>query len=155
MQKASGTNYDTSWATIVPGDRYLTTSTTSLTLANGAQSLTVGTGLSYSPTQDVTIARTSDPTNYHFHGKVTAYDSGTGALDVDVQTHTGTGTFSSWTVNVGGITPLASVAWGGITGTLADQTDLQTALDGKVDEAPIDGEYYVRKDGAWEQLIIS
>lgn len=28
----------------------------------------------------------------------------------------------------------ASVAWGGITGTLASQTDLQTALDGKVDE---------------------
>jgi len=27
-----------------------------------------------------------------------------------------------------------SSAWGGITGTLSDQTDLQTALDGKVDE---------------------
>jgi hypothetical protein len=28
----------------------------------------------------------------------------------------------------------SSVAWGGITGTLSSQTDLQTALDGKVDE---------------------
>jgi len=33
-----------------------------------------------------------------------------------------------------------SSAWGSITGTLSDQTDLQTALDGKVDEnAPITG----------------
>lgn len=31
-------------------------------------------------------------------------------------------------------TNTASAAWGAITGTLADQTDLQTALDGKVDE---------------------
>lgn len=31
-------------------------------------------------------------------------------------------------------TPSSSVAWGDITGTLSDQTDLQTALDGKVDE---------------------
>lgn len=30
--------------------------------------------------------------------------------------------------------PAASVAWGAITGTLSAQTDLQTALDGKVDE---------------------
>ncbi len=28
--------------------------------------------------------------------------------------------------------PVASVAWGGITGTLSSQTDLQTALDGKL-----------------------
>jgi len=31
-------------------------------------------------------------------------------------------------------TPSGGVAWGSITGTLSDQTDLQTALDGKVDE---------------------
>lgn len=33
----------------------------------------------------------------------------------------------TWTVT-------SSAAWGGITGTLSSQTDLQTALDGKVDE---------------------
>jgi hypothetical protein len=39
----------------------------------------------------------------------------------------------SWTVS-------ASTAWGGITGTLSSQTDLQTALDNKVDEnVPITG----------------
>jgi hypothetical protein len=31
----------------------------------------------------------------------------------------------------------SSAAWGGITGTLSDQTDLQTALDAKVDEGAV------------------
>lgn len=36
--------------------------------------------------------------------------------------------------------PSGGAVWGGISGTLSDQTDLQTALDGKVDEnAPITG----------------
>jgi hypothetical protein len=34
----------------------------------------------------------------------------------------------------GNIAISSAVAWGGVTGTLSDQTDLQTALDGKVDE---------------------
>jgi len=34
----------------------------------------------------------------------------------------------------GNISISSAVAWGGITGTLSTQTDLQTALDGKVDE---------------------
>jgi hypothetical protein len=35
-------------------------------------------------------------------------------------------------VNVGGVTPATSVAWGAITGTLSSQTDLQNALDLKL-----------------------
>jgi hypothetical protein len=35
-------------------------------------------------------------------------------------------------VNVGGVTPDTSVAWGAITGTLSAQTDLQSALDAKL-----------------------
>jgi hypothetical protein len=42
-----------------------------------------------------------------------------------------------------------SVSWGDIGGTLLDQTDLQSALDQKLDDAPSDGTSYVRKDGAW------
>jgi hypothetical protein len=34
----------------------------------------------------------------------------------------------------GDIAISSAVAWGGVTGTLSNQTDLQTALDGKVDE---------------------
>ena len=128
LAKASGTNYDTTWTTVVPGDRYLTSSTTSLTINNNNKTLTVGTGLSYTPTQNITIAY--DASN-HMHGEVLTYNSGTGVMTVDVNNHTGTGTYAAWTVNVGGVTPVTSTAWGAITGTLSAQTDLQTALDAK------------------------
>ena len=132
LAKASGTNYDTTWTTVVPGDRYLTTSTTSLTINNVTKTLTVGTGLSYTPTQNVTIAY--DASN-HMHGEVLTYNSGTGVMTVDVNHHTGSGTYAAWTVNVGGVTPVTSTAWGAITGTLSAQTDLQTALDLKANIA--------------------
>ena len=130
LTKNSGTNYDSSWATLIPGDRYLTTSTTSNTISNGNKTFTVGTGLSYSSQQDVVIAY--DAAN-HMHALVTSYNSGTGVLVVDVQHHTGSGTYSSWTVNVGGTTPLQSVEWGEILGTLGDQADLATALNAKLE----------------------
>jgi hypothetical protein len=82
------------------GDRYLTSSTTSLLIGNGAKTLTVGTGLAYSPTQDVTIAYN---VSNHMHAEVISYNSATGVLVVDVQQHTGSGTYAVWTVNVGGI----------------------------------------------------
>ena len=76
-------------------------------------------------------------------------------------------------------TDSAGVAWGGITGTLSNQTDLQTALDGKYSttnpagyitssaltgyatesfvtsqgylvDAPSDGNQYARMNGAWD-----
>jgi hypothetical protein len=126
LSKASGASYDTTWSTIVPGDRYLTTSTTSLTINNGNKTLTVGTGLSYTPTQNVTIAY--DVSN-HMHGEVLTYNSGTGVMTVDVNHHTGSGTYTAWVVNVGGVTPVTSTAWGAITGTLSAQVDLQGSLD--------------------------
>lgn len=131
LAKASNNNYDSAWTTVIPGDRYLSTSSTSLLIGNGTKTLTIGTGLSYSATQDITVALTSDPNNYHMHGKVTSYVAGTGVLVIDVQSHTGSGTFNAWTVNVGGLSPVTSLAWGNITGTLSNQIDLQTALDGK------------------------
>jgi len=82
------------------GDRYLTSSTTSLLIGNGAKTLTVGTGLAYSPTQDITIAYDASK---HMHAGVTSYNSTTGVLVVDVNQHTGSGTYAIWTVNVGGI----------------------------------------------------
>jgi hypothetical protein len=114
------------------GDRYLTSSTTSLTINNGNKTLTVGTGLSYTPTQNVTI---SYDASHHMHGEVLTYNSGTGVMTVDVNHNTGSGTYTAWVVNVGGVTPATSVAWGAITGTLSAQTDLNTALGLKADLA--------------------
>jgi hypothetical protein len=139
LTKNSGTNFDASFATLIPGDRYLTTSTTTLTIDNNNKTLTVGTGLSYTPQQDVVIAY--DASN-HMHAQVLTYNSGTGVMTVDVQTHTGSGTFSLWTVNVGGTVPQASVTWGSITGTLGNQTDLATALNAKLEVTTAASTYF-------------
>jgi hypothetical protein len=130
LTKNSGTNYDSSWATLIPGDRYLTSSTTSLVIDNANKTLTVGTGLSYTSQQDVVIAY--DAAN-HMHAQVLTYNSGTGVMTVDVRTHTGSGTYSAWTVNVGGTVPLQSIVWGDILGTLGNQSDLATALNNKLE----------------------
>jgi hypothetical protein len=50
-------------------------------------------------TQSVTIAYDID---HHMHGEVVSYDDATGVLVVDVTHHSGSGTFSSWTVNLAG-----------------------------------------------------
>jgi hypothetical protein len=128
LTKVSATDYDTTWTTVIPGDRYLTTSVTSNSVSNGNKTFTIGTGLSYTPTQNLTISYNAAN---HMHGEVLTYNSGTGVLTVDINHHTGSGTYTSWVVNVGGVTPATSVAWGAITGTLSDQTDLNTALSGK------------------------
>jgi hypothetical protein len=80
------------------GDKYLTTSTTTWTLGNGTQTFTVSAGLSYIPTQDVTVVYNAAN---HGHGQVVSY-SGT-ALEIDFTHHTGSGTYSQWTINVGGL----------------------------------------------------
>ena len=54
---------------------------------------------------------------------------------------------------VTGLGYITGVAWGSITGTLADQTDLQSAIDAKIDDAPSDGVAYGRKDAAWEPVL--
>lgn len=128
LTKNSSTNWDDSWQTLIPGDRYLTSSTTTLTINNQSKTLTVGTGLSYTPQQDVVIS--FDAAN-HMHCRVTSYNSLNGSMSVDVLTHTGSGTYSSWVVNVGGTVPAASVAWGSITGVLGNQADLASALNAK------------------------
>ena len=126
LTKNSGTNYDSSWATLIPGDRYLTTSTTSNTISNGNKTFTIGTGLSYTPTQNITISY--DASN-HMHGEVLTYNSGTGVLTVDINHHTGSGTYTAWVVNVGGVTPATSVDFADITGAVSGNANLQSALD--------------------------
>ncbi len=75
------------------------TSTTSLTVATGAQSLTIQTGKTIVPGMEVIIAYTTDPT-IRMVGTVTAYTTGTGALAVTVTSKAGTGTYTDWTVSL-------------------------------------------------------
>lgn len=97
------------------GDKYLTSSTSSVVIDNSnGKTITVGTGLAYTSQQDVAIVYNAAN---HMHCTVVSYNSGTGVMTFDVNSHTGSGTYSQWTVNVGGITSgVTSVA--GKTGTV-------------------------------------
>lgn len=78
------------------------TSTTSLSSSVASKALTVNTGKSYQPGMSVMISRTSDGTKW-MYGDVTAYDSGTGALTVNVRYISATfGPFTDWTISQSG-----------------------------------------------------
>jgi len=51
-------------------------------------------------------------------------------------------------VNYSGVSGGGGAVWGEITGTLSDQTDLQTALDGKFDDPTGDTTQYIAGDGS-------
>ena len=76
---------------------YVTTSSTTLTIAVQVATLTIGTGLFYSAGQDVIIAYDSIT---FMTGEVQSYDSGTGVLVVDVTDTNGSGTYSAWDVDL-------------------------------------------------------
>ena len=83
------------------GDRYQTTSTTTQTIAPNGQLTfyTADLGLAYSKQQSVIIA---DGNSNHMHGTVVSYDKLTGALVVDITSKSGSGTYSSWDINLDG-----------------------------------------------------
>ena len=94
-------------------DRYKTSSVTSNTIGNGSRTFTVDADLAYIPLQEVLIVY--DPSN-HMHGEVTSY-SGT-TLVVDVNHHTGSGTFASWVINLDGI-PIDAITGVGTANEIA------------------------------------
>jgi hypothetical protein len=81
------------------GDRYATTSSTSLTIGTGSKTLTVGTGLAYTVDQDIVIANAA---GISMNGPVTSYVTGNGQLIVNVTSTSGSGTYTSWSVNLDG-----------------------------------------------------
>ena len=73
------------------------TSTSSVAIGLGTKNFIVQTGKSYYAGMTVQAASTSNPTNWMI-GTLTSYNSGTGALVLDVTTKSGTGTFASWSL---------------------------------------------------------
>lgn len=113
------------------GDRWTTTSTSVIGVTTGNKTFQVETDLAYSTGQLVIVALPSDPTTY-LSGPVVAYNRATGQLTINATTIGGTGTYSTWNISlqVGG--GGGGGTWGSITGTLSDQADLQSALNGRV-----------------------
>lgn len=90
------------------GDKFFTTSVTSNTIASsGNLTFIVDTNLAYTKFQGLIII--NDPSNYMF-GEVVSYNALTGELIVSITSSIGAGTFTSWSINVGG-----STAGGGST----------------------------------------
>lgn len=88
-------------ATAVAAPGTNATSTTSLSVGTGSKSLTIQTGKDLVVGMAVNIAYTTTPTTY-MHGIITAYNTGTGALDVTVSKISGSGTYALWTVSLVG-----------------------------------------------------
>ena len=97
---SSGTN-GTSGAAGSDGDKYKTTSSTNETIALGSQTFVVETGLSWTTGQTAIVTDASNDANY-MAGEVTAYNSANGNLTVNVTVIGGSGTKSSWVVNLSG-----------------------------------------------------
>lgn len=72
-------------------------SSTSLTIAKGAQTLTVGTGLSYTVGGPVRIVAIVDAAAYMF-GSITSYDPATGIMVANIDQTFASGTAASWIV---------------------------------------------------------
>lgn len=96
----SGTT-GTSGTSGLSGDRFKTSSTTTYTLQSpgGTGTITVEPGLAYTVAQSVIISY--DAFNY-VEAEVSSYDSITGALNFIVFRLEGSGTYSSWFVNIDG-----------------------------------------------------
>lgn len=89
------------------------TSTTSVAIATGSKTITLAqTDKLFALGQTVSIAYTTTPTN-RMIGEITAFNSGTGAMTVNVTRIDGSGTFAAWTVSLCGPAGLA-----GANGTL-------------------------------------
>jgi hypothetical protein len=80
------------------GSLFTGTSASSVAVATGSKAFTATTGLSWQIGQPLIIASAAAPTSF-MSGQVTAYNSGTGALTVNVTTIGGSGTHTDWKIS--------------------------------------------------------
>lgn len=91
------------------------TSATSNTIGTGSKTFTANTGKSWQLGMTLKVASTSSPTNYML-GEVTAYNSGTGSLTINMVATQGTGTFTAWTISQSVSLPTAKIDLTGYSG---------------------------------------
>lgn len=84
----------------VSGDRYKSTSTTTLSISAATKTLTIDTGLAYTAGENVVIY--NNASNY-MYGTISSYDAVSGVMIASVYTAIGSGTYASWSVNLSGI----------------------------------------------------
>lgn len=75
------------------------TSATSNTIEYGSKNFTVSTGKSFQPGMYLIIADTAAPSTNSMYGQITSYNSGTGALIIQVRNIIGSGTKTAWIIS--------------------------------------------------------
>jgi hypothetical protein len=75
------------------------TSTTSLAIGTGSKAFTIQTGKAFVVGQFVVAANAANVTDYMF-GQISAHNSGTGALTINVTAVSGSGTFANWSIGL-------------------------------------------------------
>lgn len=78
------------------------TSSTSTLISVASKTFTASTGKSWQLGMTLRIASTASPTNF-MTGEVTAYNSSTGSLTVNVTNISGSGTLAAWTISQAGV----------------------------------------------------
>ena len=101
------------------------TSTTSLPIGTGSKGLTTQTGKVWAVGSWVYIIAASSITNT-MQGQITAYNSSTGSLVVNVTNASGSGTFTSWVIGLAVPTSLISSLSGGTAGGIPWQSAVNT-----------------------------
>ena len=135
-------------ATGLPGDRYASASTSTWTIdtqnnQQTAGTIYIGTGLSWTIGQSAIIATNG----VHQHVTVTAYNPATGQFDFYTTGHSGSGTFSSWVVNLDGAvgaqgaTGIGATGASGLTGATGAGTTGATGLTGATGAGGSQGYY--------------
>jgi hypothetical protein len=90
------------------------TATDSVTVGAGAKLFTITNANGQIPAFDVgmpvRVARTADPSGTYMQGEITAWNPTTGATTINVSSKVGSGTFTDWTITVGGYQTLATAS---------------------------------------------
>ncbi len=99
------------------------TSASSVAIGTGAKSFTASTGKAWTTSQVLRIYQADNLSNY-MEGTVTTYNSGSGALDMNITKVVGSGTPSSWTIvpitggdgifNINRVGDIIHVTWNGV-----------------------------------------
>jgi len=108
------------------------TSASSVAVGLGAKSFTVTTGKSFVGGMYLAIASTAAPSTNSMWGQVTSYNSGTGALVMNIISIIGSGTIASWTISQsgGGVGLINTLVRSARTGnTILSGADRQTQID--------------------------
>ena len=76
------------------------TSSSPVTIGTGTKNFTIETGKAFAKGQTIKIVDNAAPTTNIMIGSIISYDSGTGALSVDVTSTQGSGTISDWVISI-------------------------------------------------------